>query len=76
MQVGSLESIHPHFNYFVFSLPNSKVKFFRGSPSQTPISISKEKCVSDFGSPFSVSSKEANYLTNLAEKEASRQTTP
>ena len=55
-------SFHPHFKYFVFSLPSPKLKFFRGSSCQTPGPPSKKKCGLDFDSPFSVSNEEVDRL--------------
>ena len=62
-------SSHAQFNYLVFSLTNSKVKFYRGSLSQTPIPSSRKKRVSNFESPCSVRSGEADHLLKLADKE-------
>ncbi|TYJ97217.1 putative RNA polymerase II transcription factor B subunit 1-1 isoform X1 [Cucumis melo var. makuwa] len=50
-------------------VPNSNVKFFRGSPIQTQFSSSKKNSVSDFDSPCSVSNEEAEHMPKSAEKD-------
>lgn len=48
---------HPtQFKYADFSLPNSNVKFLRGSPSKTLLLPSRKKGKASFNSSFSVSS--------------------
>ena len=51
----------------MFSLPSSKVKFFRDSPCQTPGPPSNKKRDSDLYPPFSVSNKEDDHLGKLNE---------
>ena len=53
-------------------MPNSKVKFLRGSPSKTPLNQSNKKGERLFDSPFSISSEELEHLdrsTDLESKE-------
>ena len=71
LSIGSApqRSSFPHFKYSIFSLPSSKVKFFRGSPCQTSGLPSLRKCDSDFDSSFSVSSVEDDHLGKLNELE-------
>ena len=42
---------------------------FLETPSQTPFSLSRKKCVLVFESPFSVSSEEDDHLLKTSEKE-------
>ena len=58
-------SHHPHFiqfKYSEFSLPNSKVKFLKGSPRKTPHNQSNKKGEHFFNSPLSVCSEELEHL--------------
>ena len=53
----SQKSHSPQLKYSVFSLPNSKVKFLRGTRWHTLVIPSKKKWETNFDSPFSVSSE-------------------
>ncbi|TYK05589.1 uncharacterized protein E5676_scaffold98G00370 [Cucumis melo var. makuwa] len=72
-------SHHPHstqFKYFEFSLPNSKVKFLKGSPSKTPLNQSNKKGEPFFDPPFSVSSEELEHLDRSTELESQKHFEP
>ena len=72
-------SYHPNstqFKYSKFSLPNSKVKFPKGSPSKTPFNQSNKKYEPFFDSPFSVSSEELEPLDRSIELESQKRFEP
>ena len=66
-------SHHPHstqFKYSEFSLPNSKVKFMKGSPSKTTLNQSNKKGEPFFDSPFCISSEELEHLDRSTKLES------
>ena len=60
---------HPRFKYYVFSLLSSKLKFLGGSPCKSLTAPLKKNCESDFDTTCSLSSEEADHLTNSTEEE-------
>ena len=61
---------HPHttqFKYSELSLPNSKVKFLKGSPNKTPLNRSNKKGEPFVDCPFSVSSEKLEHLDRSTE---------
>ena len=65
-----------HFEYYSFSMPNSKVKFLRGTPTHTPVMLSKKKSETIFNSPFSVSSEEYEHFEKTDGNEGQLQMEP
>lgn len=48
-------------------MPNSKVKFLRGSPSKIPLIPFRNKDESSFESPFNVSSEEVEHFDKITD---------
>lgn len=75
--IGQSQSFQfQHFEYSSFSLPNSKVKFIRGTPSHTPVIPYKKKCETSFDSPFSMSSEEYEHFEKTDKNEEQLQMKP
>ena len=61
------------FKYYKFPLPNSKVKFLKGSPSKTPLSINPTRRVSLFSTLLSgTSSEELEHLDRSTKLESQK----
>ena len=72
----SQSSFVQRFEYSSFSMPNSKVKFLRGTPIYMPLVPSKKKCVTTFDSLFSVSTEEYEHFEKTNGNEGQLQMDP